>query len=344
MPRRFGSDTHWLKLATSRVQAVGLKDDGSLWNWGLTQQLTNLQEYSTPTRIGTATDWVQAAAGVRECLALKNDGSLWAWGYNDDGSLGNGTTNLLRDPTRIGPDHDWQAIAASQMTSFAVKSNGTLWVWGYLDGKTETAPRQLDTGTNWVEIAASESDLMALKSDGTIWRRVISSRHSETMTQIGRDHDWKTVDGRLHSYFAAKQDGSWWAWGFINGTNAASPERLPPGFAAWSYAPRDPRSSKFPPGTALVLTADGGLWTTGTRIGTDPAVWRWRIGNFLGPVARHGTTLGNIFKAKADETPYRLWELPAEVRRSLGAAPPVVAHDLNTHVTTNGVRSDKTPR
>ncbi len=339
-PRQFGLDCHWLKLAASRTQALGLKDDGSLWNWGLTH-LTNWRDYSTPTRIGTATNWVEAAAGVRECLALRSDGSLWAWGYNDMGSIGDGTTNRLWNPTMIGSDHDWQAVAASQETSFAVKTNGTLWAWGYIDGKVETAPRQLDNGTNWLMIAAGEFDLMALKRDGTIWRKVISDRHSETMTQIGRDHDWKTVDVRLLSYFAAKQDGSLWAWGFINGTNAASPERLPPGFVAWSDAPRgSPRSSKFPPGTALVLTADGGLWTRGNRIGTEPG----GIGSFLGPVARHWTTLGNILRAKADETPYRLWELPAEVRRSLRAAPPLTAHDLNTNVTTDAVLPDKTPR
>jgi hypothetical protein len=343
-PRRFGSDCHWLKLAASRTQALALRDDGSLWNWGLTQ-LTNMRDYSTPTRIGTATNWVQAAAGVRECLAVKNDGSLWAWGYNDMGSLGDGTTNQQRNPTRIGSEHDWQTVAASQWTSIAVKTNGILWAWGDIDGKVEAAPRQLDPGTNWLMIAAGEFDLMALKLDGTIWRKVISSGHSEPMTQIGRDHDWKTVDVRLLSYFADRQDGSRWAWGFINGTNAASPERLPVGFAAWSDAPQEsPPSSKFPPGTALVLTSDGGLWTTGKRIGTEPGVARWTIGNFLGPVARHWTTLGNLFKAKADKTPYRLWELPAEVRHSLGAGPPLAAHDLNSNVTTDAVRSDKTRR
>jgi hypothetical protein len=233
-------------------------------------------------------------------------------------------------------------VAASQETSFAVKINGTLWAWGYIDGKVDTAPRQLGTETNWLMIAAGEFEMMAFKSDGTIWRKVIYSSPSEPMTQIGRDHDWKTVDVSLLSYCAAKQDGSRWAWGFINGTNAASPERLPSGYAAWCDAPQEsPRSSKFPPGTALVLTADGGLWTRGKRIGTEPGVVRWSIGSFLGPVTRRWTTLGNIFKARADETPYRLWELPAELRRSLEAAPPLAAYDLNTNVTTDAVHSDK---
>jgi hypothetical protein len=317
-PRRFGSDCHWLKLATSRVQALSLKEDGSLWGWGLTRQVTN-GDYSTPTRIGTATNWVQAAAGVRECLALKQDGSLWAWGYNDMGALGDGTTNLLSNPTMIGSDHDWQTVAASQGTSFAVKTNGTLWAWGDIDGKVETTPQQFDPGTNWVMIAAGEFEMMALKSDGTIWRKAISSHHPESLTQIGRDHDWKEIDVRLLSYFAVKADGSRWGWGFINGTNAALPERLPTWFAASSDAPQEsPRSGQFPPGTALVLTEDGGLWTRGNRICTVQGAPRWRIENFLAPLARHWTPLGNLFKPKADKTPYRLWELPPEVRQSLG--------------------------
>ena len=199
IPRRFGSDTNWLKLATSRVQAVGLKDDGSLWGWGLTQQLTN-GDYSTPTRIGTATNWVQAAAGVRECLALKNDGSLWAWGYNDMGAIGDRYDRSSRATLpMIGSDHDWLVVAASQGTSFAVKTNGTLWAWGFIDGKVENTPRRLDRGTNWVMIAAGEYEMMALKSDGTIWRKVISDYHPEAMTQIGRDNDWKEIDVRFLS-------------------------------------------------------------------------------------------------------------------------------------------------
>jgi len=339
-PRQFGSDSGWLKLTGSRVQALGLKDDGSLWGWGLTQQLTN-GDYSTPTRIGTATNWIQAAAGVRQCLALKNDGSLWAWGYNDRGALGDGTTQPLRIPTRIGSDYDWQTIAASQQTSFAVKTNGTLWAWGDIDGKVQTTPRQLDPGTNWVMVAAAEFEMMALKSDGTIWRKTISISRSETMAQIGRDHDWKAIEVRWPSYFAAKQDGSWWVCRMINGTNAVSPECLPSWFAAWSDAPpKSSRGSKFPPQTALVLTEDGGLWTWGSRLGTQPGVARRRIGNFLAPVARHWTSLGKTFKAKMDETPYRLWELPAEVRRSLGVAPSIASNRLNINVTTDAVRPD----
>jgi len=41
-----------------------------------------------------------------------------------------------------------------------------------------------------------------------------------------------------------------------------------------------------------------------------------------------------------DETPYRLWELPAEVRRSLGVAPSIASNRLNINVTTDAVRPD----
>ena len=228
------------------------------------------------------------------------------------GALGDGTTNLLSNPTMIGSDHDWQTVAASQGTSFAVKTNGTLWAWGYIDGKDETTPRQLDPGTNWVMVAAGEDEMMALKSDGTIWRKAISN-HPETMTQIGQDNDWKEIDVRLHSYFAVKADGTRWWWGFISGTNMASPERVPAGFAAWSDSGQEFRQG----GTSIVLTQDGGLWTRGARICPAQGAARRTIGNLLARVARHSTLLSNVLKAKV-ETPYRLWELPPEVRQSLG--------------------------
>jgi hypothetical protein len=212
-----------------------------------------------------------------------------------------------------------------------VKTNGTLWAWGDIDGKVETAPFQLDPGTNWIMIAAAEFELMALKSDGTIWRKALYLRHPVTLTQIGGDHDWKMIEVRWPSYFAAKQDGSWWVYRGMDGNNVSSPGRIPSTFAAWSAAPPESSNgSNIPPQTLLVLTEDGGLWTWGDRLGTEP-VAASRIANSLARLLGHSTSFGDVFRGKVDKTPYRLWELPPEVRRSLGAAPPPATPSLNTN-------------
>ncbi len=142
-PRRIGFDSDWSQVASGVQHTLALKNDGSLWAWGWNGQgevgqanLTN--HYGAPTRIGAETNWTQISAGTGFSLALRNDGSLWAWGRNDEGQLGDGTTNNTFVPAMIGKDRDWQTIAAGAGFSFALKSNGTLWGWGSAFGFTNS--------------------------------------------------------------------------------------------------------------------------------------------------------------------------------------------------------------
>jgi alpha-tubulin suppressor-like RCC1 family protein len=300
-----------------------LKNHGSLWAWGwyLDNQNGGIDHFNrngTPTRIGTGTNWTQICTGGAHNLALKNDGSLWAWGDNREGQLGDGTTSMRSVPTLVGLDRDWRTMAASDMNSFAIRSNGTIWGWGYaatnnylsskkIDGRLQIAegagannylaPRQIESGTNWLALS---SELLGFKSDGTYWRMLLSQSAYRpglpaNFTLIGRDRDWTEAYYGQDSFFGRKKDGSWWGWGQnyngrlgigTNVTAAASPQRLPFDFDPWAFAAGS--------GTTLLLGKDGKLWTWGTRLGAAKS------------------TIDNI-----DQTPFLLWELLPEVRRSL---------------------------
>jgi alpha-tubulin suppressor-like RCC1 family protein len=116
-----------------------------------------------------------------------------------------------------------------------------------------------------------------------------------------------------------QKDGSWWVCGrnnaeqFVVGrtlTKVDSPQRLPFHFEPWAFAPGE--------GTTLLLSRDGKLWTWGRRLGANRSGVRHRIESFLVPVVRRFPSLHFVFKSDIDETPFLLWELPPEVRRSLG--------------------------
>lgn len=114
-------------------------------------------------------------------LAIKPDGTLWVWGANTTGGFANGTADGsdLSVPVQIGIDSDWKYVYASN-TSFAIKEDGTLWGWG------RNGDGQLGIG---------------------------NQVNTYTVTQIGTDHDWKTVAPGVNMTIAQKTDGTLWGWG-----------------------------------------------------------------------------------------------------------------------------------
>jgi alpha-tubulin suppressor-like RCC1 family protein len=343
VPRRVGLDSDWMQVAGGSKHTVALKSDGSLWAWGTNSEgqmgrpdLTH--QYGAPARIGTETNWCQICCGISHSLALKKDGSLWAWGWNRFGQLGDGTTNNLSVPTMIGQDRDWRTVAASAVVSYAIKSNGTLWAWGQ-GGRNNMAPVQIGFDTNWLSISAADYALLALKTDGTLWLHVrdvpigpsfIVSDPPEHLTQIGQDNDWIAAYATGFAYFARKGDGSWWVCGQNRtgqlgvGTNMdarLSLQRLSFEFDPWAFAPGV--------GTTLLLGRDGKLWTWGRRVGWQrPGARRQKIDSFLFPLVKRFPSLRFLIKSDIDREPHLLWELPPEVRRSLGTGRNGVTNNL----------------
>ena len=118
-------------IAAGGRHAVAVKDDGTVWTWGL-NDYGQLGDGTTSTRLAPVqvlglTGVVQAAAGFSHSLAVLSDGSVRSWGRNDAGQLGNGlqTSSPIPVPTQgLGTV---TAVAGGIGHSLARRADGTVW-------------------------------------------------------------------------------------------------------------------------------------------------------------------------------------------------------------------------
>jgi|SRR5215217_1736492 len=111
--------------AHDNFYSLALKDDGTLWAWGLNRagQLGDgtTTSSNTPVQVSNLDGVKDIAGGFLCSLALKDDGTVWAWGSNTRGQLGNGTTTNISTPVQVSEVGGVIAIAASGGHSLAIQ-------------------------------------------------------------------------------------------------------------------------------------------------------------------------------------------------------------------------------
>ncbi len=244
-PNGSGFLTNVKAVSAGHDFSLALKNDGTVWGWGLNLdwQLGDGSSHSsirlTPIQVrdeadqGFLTGVTDIASGGAHSLAVKSDGTVRAWGANNDGQVGSGSSNTTHfTPVQVSGLTNVKAVAGGAFHSLALKNDGTVWAWGYnaegqLGDGTNTSwstPVKVGGLSNVVAISAdgSGNHSMALKSDGTVW--------AWGENGAGRLGDGTTTDrnkpvkvtgltgikaisaGTGHS-MAAKSDGTVWTWG-----------------------------------------------------------------------------------------------------------------------------------
>lgn len=84
---RFGSESNWNKIAGSFTHFAGIKQDGTLWQWGSANQssfgFTDTNRFQTlrqPKQVGSSGNWIDVSLFYSICLALNDEGVLCHWG------------------------------------------------------------------------------------------------------------------------------------------------------------------------------------------------------------------------------------------------------------------------
>ena len=295
-PIQVGSLTNWKQVAIGSYAAgtlgigMGVKTDGTLWEWGATAD-SGATSYSSPVQVGSLTNW--KSVSVADCgsyQAIKTDGTLWACGYNTYGELGKGNmVSYYSSPVQVGSLTNWKQVSAGNNCFLAVMTDGTLWAWGSNAWgqlginlpRTSTSyyssPIQVGSLTNWKQVSCGNTHTLAIKTDGTLWGMgdsgqgelgmIVASNYYSSPIQIGSLTNWKDVSAGFHVSHAVKTDGTRWAWG-----QGQSGERGDNAHAGSIFSPiqvgtlTNWKSVVCGYKNALAIKTDGTLWGWGQNL------------------------------------------------------------------------------
>ncbi|MCU6793724.1 S-layer homology domain-containing protein [Paenibacillus sp. WQ 127069] len=222
------------------------------------------------------------ATGFRESKVVRQDGTVWAWGANEDGRLGDGTTDNKLYPIQLKGVTDTVEVTSGQSFTVALHKDGTVWSWGWNiygqlgDGTTEnkSSPIQVSGLTDVTAISSGAAHTLALKSDGTVWawgwnqygQLGVNITDSKLVpVQVEGLTDVTAISSGLSDGAAVKRDGTVWVWG-NNRSAESSMGTL--GSEEWKSVPVQLSGL-----TNVVAVAEGKYTTAVKRDGT---VWAWR--------------------------------------------------------------------
>jgi hypothetical protein len=217
VPTQIGADNNWLHVAAGNGFSSAIKQDGTLFSFGINSNGRtglNLSGTTTaPVQVGTDGDWSSVEAGNTHTLALKENGTLYTFGRNTSGQTGlNTSAGDALVPTQIGTDSDWSSISAGNGFSLAIKQDGTLFSFGSnASGRTglntsagdTLVPTQIGSDSDWSSVSAGSSHALAIKQDGTLFsfgsnasgRTGLNTSAEDTLvpTQIGTESNWGAI-------------------------------------------------------------------------------------------------------------------------------------------------------
>lgn len=296
-PVQVGADATWVNFAGGNSHSVGLKNDGTIWDWGYRPAAAGGNR-SSPVQVGTSTTWRIMAAGVFHVLGITGGGTLWAWGLQQRGELGLGVGGQPTSPIQVGTLSNWLKLSAGGYNSAAIKTDGTLWTWGLNDfgqlglGDTfsRSSPVQVGALTSWSSVSMAFNPgkhMLAIKTNGTLWSwgrnnigglGIGDTIHRSSPIQVGVLTNWLSVSAGTYGSSAIKTDNTLWSWGYNTGGRLGDGTIIS-------------KSSPVQVGTGysnVIRNANNGIATK-----TNGTLWAWGFANAAGNsgVTGDGTTI-----------------------------------------------------
>ncbi|MFP2956799.1 chromosome condensation regulator RCC1 [Myxococcus sp. 1LA] len=300
-------------IAFNQNFATALTANGEVWTWGENSdsqlglgtppvegetRTPDVTPRSSATRVPGLTGAVAVGPGFRHTLVLMADGTVRAFGNNQNGQLGDGTTESRDYPVAVSGLTDIVKVIGGSMHSAALKRDGTVWVWGrndygnlgtgVVDGDSHPLPNPVPGVTDVVDIANGRDHILAVHADGSVsaWGLDASGQlgtgaltpggESPTPVKVKNVTQARAVFANGNYSFARLADGSLMAWGQnFNG-------QLALGFTVQSHPEPTASSADVSPLSSMGM---GATHVIAVRGDGSVFAWGWNINGSLGPDA-----------------------------------------------------------
>jgi hypothetical protein len=278
-PEKVGTGYDWVQISDFENHSVGLRQDGTIWEWGWLYRLGATRYFQgSPVQVGTDGDWLSVSAGGGHSVALKKDGTLWAWGDNSKNQFGNRGGSSSTNLVQVGTNSDWIDVRCEASWTFGIRKDCTLWVWGVKNSGMTVGnypePTMVCRETNWVNFESGfDYDVWARNRLGELRRPLTSRANAEadaasTCALVSSGSLPGHLIGAISStrkLYELRADGSLWEKSY-----PFSGSTLPPG--TWHrFGKRSDWVSIWGVGgTAIGLTADGTVWMWGADFSRQP--------------------------------------------------------------------------
>lgn len=158
-----------VSVKTGNEYIAVLKEDGSVWTWGMNCYgqlgLGNYTNTTVPKQVPSISGVVEIAAGPDHMLVRKSDGTVYGWGRNYNGALGTSASGTSTVPVKMLNVNDAKRICAGANVSYIIKGDYELYSSGANEygqmGDGTTVPKSVLTKVNISEKVVSVDAIMA---------------------------------------------------------------------------------------------------------------------------------------------------------------------------------------